>query len=77
MNLGYAQAIFDNCFTGVEKPNLINANFYTDDVIAFAIYKVAYMETHNSVKKDNLVNAIRWLFDTYNMRQIKESEETE
>lgn len=30
-----------------------------------AIQKVAEMETHNSIKKDELVAALRWLFERY------------
>ena len=30
-----------------------------------AIERVARMETHNGVLKDELVNALRWLFDHY------------
>ena len=30
-----------------------------------AIEKVANMETHNSIKKDELVRALRWLFEHY------------
>lgn len=42
-----------------------------DDSIPFktrilAIKQVAYMETHNSITKDELVAALRWLFDHYN-----------
>ena len=41
-----------------------------DDTIAIptkvlAIEAVARMETHNSIKKDDLVRALRWLFDHY------------
>lgn len=41
-----------------------------DDSIALqtktiAIGKVAEMETHNSIKKDVLVNALRWIFAHY------------
>ena len=32
---------------------------------AIAIEKVARMETHNSIKKDELIAALRWLFDHY------------
>lgn len=31
-----------------------------------AIEQVAEMETHNSVTKDELVGALRWLFQHYN-----------
>ncbi len=30
-----------------------------------AIGKVARMETHNSITKDDLVNSLRWLFEHY------------
>ena len=30
-----------------------------------AIEKIARMETHNSVRKDDLIHALRWLFDHY------------
>ena len=30
-----------------------------------AIEKVANMETHNSVSKDKLIHALRWLFEHY------------
>lgn len=30
-----------------------------------AIEKITHMETHNSVTKDDLVHALRWLFDHY------------
>lgn len=30
-----------------------------------AINKVAEMETHNSITKDELVRALRWLFEHY------------
>ena len=41
-----------------------------DETIAFpskvlAIEKIARMETHNSITKDDLVHALRWLFDHY------------
>lgn len=41
-----------------------------DDTIAIpskvlAIEKIARMETHNSITKDDLVHALRWLFDHY------------
>lgn len=56
MTLGAAIAIFkyhlaDDC----------------DAVIkAKAIEMVARMETHNSIKRDELIQALRWLFDNYN-----------
>lgn len=41
-----------------------------DDTIALptkvlSIERVARMETHNSITKDDLVRSLRWLFDHY------------
>ena len=41
-----------------------------DDTIAqqskvIAIEKVVQMETHNSITKDDLIGALRWMFDNY------------
>lgn len=49
---------------------LIVKNHLEDDSIAFpskilAIEKIARMETHNSITKDDLIHALRWLFDHY------------
>lgn len=33
--------------------------------VVCAIEQVAEMETHNSVSKNDLVNALRWLFEHY------------
>lgn len=30
---------------------------------------VAHMETHNSITKDELVEALRWLFDHYDFEE--------
>ena len=30
-----------------------------------AIEKIARMETHNSIKKDDLIHCLRWMFDHY------------
>ena len=30
-----------------------------------AIEKIARIETHNSIKKDDLIHCLRWLFDHY------------
>lgn len=30
-----------------------------------AIEKIARMETHNSIKKDDLIHCLRWMFDNY------------
>ena len=48
-----------------------------DDTIALqskviAISKVAQMETYNSIKKDDLVNALRWIFAHYDFEGVFE-----
>lgn len=35
-----------------------------------AIEKIARMETHNSVRKDDLVHALRWIFDHYDLLSV-------
>ena len=46
-------------------------SFYLDDesialqTKVIAIEKVANMETHNSISKDKLIHALRWLFEHY------------
>lgn len=45
-----------------------------DDTIALqtkilAIEKVANMETHNSVTKDELIHALRWIFEHYDFSE--------
>ena len=49
---------------------LIVKEHLDDDSIALqskilAIDKVANMETHNSIKKDELIHALRWIFKHY------------
>ncbi len=44
-----------------------------DDSVAYqskvmAIEKVSEMETYNSITKDELVNALRWIFKNYEFR---------
>ena len=56
VNLGDAVVIVKRCLD--------------DDSIPFAskkiaIEKVAQIETHNSITKDELVDCLRWLFDHY------------
>ena len=34
-----------------------------------AIEQVAYMETHNSIKKDDLIRVLRWLFKHYDFEE--------
>ena len=45
--------------------DLQNCGSIANESIAIAIEKVARMETHNSITKDDLVQALRWLFDHY------------
>jgi hypothetical protein len=45
-----------------------------DDTIALqtkilCIEKVAEMETHNSVTKDELIHALRWIFEHYDFSE--------
>lgn len=35
------------------------------DTRTIAVRQVAQMETHNSITKDELVGALRWIFDHY------------
>ena len=55
MNIGNARLIFDN----------INSSEYDDVEKALAIYRVMYMETHNSVTKASMLKVIRWLWDRH------------
>ena len=46
-----------------------------DDSIAqrtkmIAIEKVTQMETHNSIRKDDLVHALRWIFAHYDFEGV-------
>lgn len=56
MTLGEAVAIVKFHLTDDGTPDM---------TMLAAIEKVANMETHNSIKKDELVRALRWLFDRY------------
>lgn len=51
MKLSKAWAIFKN----------INDDFYSDEEKGLAIYMVCSAETHNSIRKDELLDVIRWL----------------
>lgn len=53
MNIGKACAIFEQ----------IESDKYTDEEKATAIYNVLEMPTHNSVSKDSMLAAIKYLFD--------------
>lgn len=42
-----------------------NLDKHTDDEIILAIYTILNMVTIMAVKKDNLLNVIRWLFNKF------------
>lgn len=42
-----------------------------NDAKMIAIENVAYMETHNSIKKDEIIRALRWIFDNYAVEREK------
>ena len=48
---------------------IVKAHLYDEDVSfksrVLAVEKVANMETHNSIKKDELIVALRWIFEHY------------
>lgn len=52
-----------------EAVGIVKYGLNTDDIAlqskVIAIEKVANMETHNSVTKDDLVGALRWLYEHY------------
>lgn len=65
MHVARAFAIFNSCFCGIEDENRnINANLYTDEEIISAIYRVV-CASHNSVGKETMANALRWLLEEY------------
>ena len=43
----------------------LDEEFLAIQTKVLAIEKVASMETHNSITKDELVRALRWLFEHY------------
>lgn len=53
MNIGLAIAIFKQ----------LESEKYSDEEKALAIYTVVNMETHNSIKKDDMLKAIKWLWN--------------
>ena len=65
MNIGKASAIFLNCFKDVEEDKDINANLYSNEEIATAVYEVAHFTTHNGISKDAIISALRWILKTY------------
>ena len=56
VTMGQAWAIVRN---GLDDPNI------SIQTKVLAIAKVAEMETHNSITKDDLIRALRWLFEHY------------
>ena len=52
MNIGKAVRVFKN----------IESDEYTDEQKALAIYQVMNMPTHNSITKDQILNAMNWLW---------------
>ena len=65
MNIGKARAIFED----------INNSEYSECDKALAIYRVMYMETHNSVKKASMLEVIKWLWDRHFEFVFMEDEE--
>lgn len=53
MKLGKACAIFQN----IDSPD------YSDEEKGLAVLKVSRMETHNSIRKDDMLKVIRWLLE--------------
>lgn len=52
-----------------EAIEIVKHRLYDETVplqtIVCAIERVAEMETHNSISKNDLVNALRWLYEHY------------
>lgn len=52
-----------------EAIEIVKYRLYDETVplqtIVCAIERVAEMETHNSISKNDLVNALRWLYEHY------------
>ncbi len=51
MTFGKAYAIFQN----IDSPD------YSDEEKGLAVLKIVNMETHNSIRKDDMLKVIRWL----------------
>lgn len=53
----------------MEAIEIVKHRLYDETVplqtIVCAIERVAEMETHNSISKNDLVNALRWLYEHY------------
>ena len=65
MKIGYARAVFED----------INSDKYSEYEKAMAIYRVINMETHNSVTKASMLEAIRWLWDRHFKIEFVEGEQ--
>ena len=63
MNLGRAIAIFENIKNDVDSL----------EAKGFAIRKVLDMETHNSIKKQSMLNVIDWMWNQ--MFEIEQEDE--
>lgn len=63
--MGKSIAIFKNCFHTDSEIEVINANLYSNEEIAGAIKDTVNMTTINSITKQELQNAIKWILDTY------------
>lgn len=60
MNIGKAVAIFKQ----------IESDKYRDSEKMEAIKLVSEMPTHNSIRKDTIIKALRWLFD-YGYKEVR------
>ena len=56
----------------IVKFHLEDANEFDFSEITKAIAKVARMETHNCITKNELVRALRWMFDIYDFGEEDE-----
>lgn len=61
MNIGKAQAVFER----------IESERYTDEEKLLAIREVMEMPTHNGIKKDTILNALKWLWN-YAIEEVTE-----
>lgn len=52
-----------NVWRAVEIVEQIESDKYWDSEKLEAIKRILSMETHNSIRKDTIIKALRWLFD--------------
>lgn len=52
-----------NVWRAVEIIEQIESDKYWDSEKLEAIKRILSMETHNSIRKDTIIKALRWLFD--------------